>query len=374
MTPTDESQCDLIVAVGDSADRLLAAEYGLQRRKAAQQAPRRFDAALWDSFAGLGLLGIGIPEEHQGFGGTLGDLAHITSVLGRHLVLSPFSATVATAAWTIARCAPSDTAAVLLSRIASGAEIVAFAHSERGGILAAKGLRTRISTAGHKLRVSGSKSLVAHAQAADTLLVSARVEGQELAQLCLVRTNAAGVSLDPGVLHDGTSFADVTFDNTPVEAALSAGPEGRDPLEMAMEAALVVNLAEAVSCMDMLVARTADYLRTRKQFGRTIGSFQALQHRLAEMAVALEQARSAALLATEEASLQVERDRRGLAMGKVLVGLNSRLVAQGAIQLHGGIGMTEELDVGFFLRRLMVLEQTLGSPSSHLAQLAARLP
>ncbi len=363
----------------DSVDRLIADRYGFENRKKYLSDPTGHSRDLWAAYAELGLLGLPFPEARGGFGGGPVEIAIVMEAFGRGLILEPFFATVILGGGLIRHLASPAQQDALLPRIAGGGLRLGFAHLERQSRWNLADVATTATAGatgapgGWTLR--GAKSVVLHGDCADRLLVTARVSGG--------RTDRAGVGLflvDPtapgcarrGVpTQDGLRAAEITLDGAAGEA-LGAPDGGLAGIEAAVDAAIAALCAEAVGAMTALHELTVEYLKTRKQFGRPIGSFQALQHRAVDMLTAVEQARSMALFATVSAE---EPDpiarRRAITAAKAQIGRAARLVGQEAIQLHGGIGMTMEYAAGHYFKRLTMIDQMFGDADRHLAELAA---
>ena len=266
----------------------------------------------------------------------------------------------------------------LIPQIAAGDLILAFAHSERQARYDLADVATTARRDGAGYVLDGAKTLVLHGDSAKSFVVSARVGGGQREQngiaLFIVDAASSGVATRGYETVDGQRAAEVTLSGVRVGAdAVIGDPGGAFPLiEKIADAAMAALAAEAVGAMAAMHELTVDYLKTRKQFGVTIGSFQALQHRAADMLVALEQARSMALLATVMTDEKDVRERRpAISAAKVQIGRSGRLVGQQAIQLHGGIGMTMEAKVGHYFKRVTTIDTMFGDADYHLGLLAA---
>lgn len=313
----------------------------------------------------LGLCGLGIDE---GLGGLGGDASHVWEVMqtqGRSVVSTPFLSTMVFGAGLLNH-AGGNTAHGLLGRIA-GAEItVAVAYLEPGRRNAVVPELTQISSDG---RLTGRKLGVLEGEEADFLIVSAR-DSQGGTSLVAVPAGAAGVSLQAGDTLNGGRWCDVTFSGVRVTQDMLVGQPGGGlaPLEHAIDDAVVAVCAEAIGAMNAMIERTVDYVKQRRQFGRAIGDFQVVQHRLVDMLIAAEQAASLARVARDKLT-GPDLDRMEAVSGaKVLIGDACRLVSQGAVQLHGGIGTTEELDLSAFFRKALFAETLFGDTSFHLGR------
>ena len=361
----------------DSVDRLLADHYTFDKRKAYLAEPEGWSRTLWAQYAELGLLGLPFAEEHGGFGGGGIETMLVMQALGRVLALEPYLATVVLAGTALRLAGNAAQQAALLPQLAEGKLVLAFAHGERQARYDLSDVLTTAKPKGSGWGIDGAKSVVAHGDSADRLIVSARISGDrgdmDGISLFLVDANANGVARHAYRLRDGTGAAEIALSGVEVGAGALLGEVGKafPVIERVAEAGIAATSAEAVGAMETMQAMTLEYLKTRQQFGRPIGDNQALQHRATEMFVALEQGRSMAMLAAmmvDEADA-AER-QRNIAMAKVGVGQAARFVSQNAVQLHGGIGMTEEYAVGHYFRRVMVIEHTFGDTAHHLSRLA----
>ena len=358
----------------DSVDRLIGEHYGFEQRRKYLAVPA--GSPLWPRYAELGLLGLPFPETEGGFGGGPVEIALVMEAFGRGLILEPYLASVILGGGLIRRLGDAAQRAAYLPRIADGSLRFAFAHVERQSRWNLADVATEARAAAGGFTLHGAKSLVLHGDSAGRLLVSARSAG--------ARTDRAGIGLflldpaAPGVhrrgypTQDGLRAAELVLDGARAEAVLGDPTGALAGIEAAVDAAIAALCAEAVGAMEALRVLTLDYLKTRRQFGRPIGSFQALQHRAVDMLTAVEQARSMALFATMSAE---EPDpisrRRAICAAKAQIGRAARQVGQEAIQLHGGIGMTMEYAAGHYFKRLTMIDQSFGDADAHLAELAA---
>jgi pimeloyl-CoA dehydrogenase small subunit len=361
----------------ESVDRLLADRYAFEQRRAYGKESDGWSRALWAQYAELGLLGLPFAEEHGGFGGGPVETMIVMEAFGRALVVEPFLATVVLGGGLLRHGASNAQQARLLPKIAEGSLLLAFAHTEPQSRYDLADVATRARRDGGVWVLDGEKSVVLHGDCADRLLVTARTgDGQRERDgigLFLVDARASGVARRGYPTNDGLRGAEISLAGVRVAAEDVIGaPGGALPVvERVVDEAIAALAAEAVGAMAAMHDLTVDYLKTRKQFGVAIGSFQALQHRAVEMLVALEQARSMAMFATMMAAEEdaVER-RRAAAAAKVQIGRSARLVGQQAIQLHGGIGMTHEYKVGHYFKRITMIDAAFGNADHHLAELA----
>lgn len=362
----------------NSVERLFADQYAFEARKRYAQEPGGFSRALWRQYAELGLLGLPFSEEHGGSAGGPVETMIVMDAIGRALALEPYLATVVLAGGLLQLGGNDALRGELIPQIAGGDLILAFAHGERQARYDLADVATTARRDGSGYVLDGAKSLVLHGDSAQRFVVSARVGGGQREQdglaLFLVDAAAPGVSTRGYDTVDGQRAAEVTLAGVRVGADAVIGEAGAAfPLiERTADAAMTALTAEAVGAMAAMHEITVDYIKTRKQFGVTIGSFQALQHRAADMLVALEQARSMALLATVMVGEDDRRERRAaIAAAKVQIGRSGRFVGQQAIQLHGGIGMTMEAKVGHYFKRLTTIDTMFGDADYHLGLLAA---
>ncbi len=364
----------------DSVDRLLADHYGFARRRQYLAEPEGWSRPMWRHYAELGLLGLPFGEDYGGFGGGAIETMLVMEAFGRALALEPYLATVVLAGSAL-RLAGSDAQkAAILPQLAAGDAILAFAHGERQARYDLADVLTTAKPKGAGWVINGGKSVVVHGDEADRLIVSARSAGDrddpDGISLFIVDGNANGVARRAYPMRDGTRAAEIALGGVEVGAdAMIGEPGGAFPvIERVVEAGIAAVAAEAVGAMETMQALTLEYLKTRQQFGKPIGQNQALQHRSAEMLVALEQGRSMAMLAAMMVDEADAAERtHNIAMAKVGVGQSARFVSQNAIQLHGGIGMTEEYAVGHYFRRVMVIEHLFGDTAHHLSRIADRV-
>jgi pimeloyl-CoA dehydrogenase small subunit len=362
----------------NSVERLFADQYDFEARKRYAQETGGFSHALWRQYAELGLLGLPFSEEDGGLGGGPVETMIVMQAIGRALALEPYLGTVVLSGGLLRLGGSEALRRELVPQIAAGELILAFAHSERQARYDLADVATTARREGNGYVLDGAKSLVLHGDSAKSFIVSARVGGGQREQnglaLFLVDAAASGVTIRGYDTVDGQRAAEVTLSGVNVGAdAVIGEPGAAFPLiERIADAAMAALAAEAVGAMAAMHETTVDYLKTRKQFSVTIGSFQALQHRAADMLVALEQARSMALLATVMADEKDIRERRAaISAAKVQIGRSGRLVGQQAIQLHGGIGMTMEAKVGHYFKRVTTIDTMFGDADYHLGVLAA---
>jgi alkylation response protein AidB-like acyl-CoA dehydrogenase len=324
------------------------------------------------------VLAITVPAAQGGLGfGPLETLAMMGDC-GRSLLLEPVLSSAVIATAVLRAFADETPAALLLAGMATGEKIAVLAHFESDARFESQWVTTRARRTGDGYRLDGHKGVVMHASAADTLLVSARTTGEagdaQGVSLFLVPRAAPGVVLDVYPIVDGQRAADVYLQNVELPAAGRLGPEGKAlaAVDAALDIGLAALCADAVGVMQALVDATVEYLRVRQQFGQPIGRFQALQHRVAEMLIHLEQARSMSYLAAMRCTDEnVGERRRALSAAKAVIGQAGRFVGQQAVQLHGGMGMTDELKVSHLFKRLTAAQLMFGDSDTHLQRYAA---
>jgi pimeloyl-CoA dehydrogenase small subunit len=361
----------------NSVDRLVGDRYSFEQRKAYAQNPEGWSRELWAQYAELGLLGLPFAEEHGGSGGGPVETMLVMEAFGRALALEPYFATVVLAGGLLRRGGNAQLCSEIVPKIADGSLTLAFAQTERHSRWNLADVATTARRDGDGWVLDGEKGVVLHGDTADKLVVTARVGGSQHDRdgigVFLVDADASGVSRRGYPTQDGLRGAEVTM------AAVRVGPEcllgeagaGLALVERVVDEAIAALCAEAVGAMTVMHELTLEYLKTRRQFGREIGSFQVLQHRAVDMLVALEQARSMAMFATMMAADDNPAERRGaLAAAKVQIGRSGKFVGQQAIQLHGGIGMTIEYKVGHYFKRVTMIDMTFGDADHHLRALA----
>jgi pimeloyl-CoA dehydrogenase small subunit len=361
----------------DSVERLVTQRYDFEARKKFMAEPDGWSRALWKQYVDLGLTALPFAEAHGGIGGGPVETMIVMEAFGRALALEPYWATVVLGGSFLRLGASETTRAEVLPKVAAGETLLAFAHIERQARYDLADVATTAKKDGAGYVLDGAKSLSVHGDAADKIVVSARLSGDQRSKngigLFLVDATAPGVTRRGYPTMDGLRAAEVTLANVKVGADAVIGEPGNAfPLiEQVADIAIAALASEAVGAMSAMHELTVDYLKQRKQFGVPIGNFQVLQHRAGEMLIALEQARSMAMLGTmmaEEANA-AER-RKTIAAVKVQIGRSGRIVGQGAIQLHGGIGMTMEYKVGHYFKRVTMIDTLFGDADHHLGVLA----
>lgn len=351
----------------DSVRRWVEKGYGFEHRREIVRSPEGFSREKWAEMAELGWLMAGIPESAGGLGFSAIETAVIAEELGRALVIEPFLAVAVLAAKTIEFAGGN---ADLLAAIGSGELLVALAHNEHDARGDVSFVATRADTGPGGWSINGRKSVVLAGQIVDKLLVSAKVGASDDVGLFLVDPTAPGLSLLPYRLIDGSPACDILLEDVAVAAEALLSEDAGPALAASNAHAIIALAAETVGLMDQALWTTRDYLLTRQQFGVTIATFQSLQHRAADMYVAVEQAR--AMLHFGLAHLDLPPDQRDLAMSavKAQIGQLGHFVCGQAIQLHGGIGVTEEYIIGHHFKRMTVIEALFGHTQVHLTTVA----
>lgn len=359
----------------DSVQRLIADRYDFEERKRHAAEPEGWSRAMWRQYAELGLLGVPFAEGEGGFGGGPIEMMIVSEAFGRGLVLEPYLATVVLAGGALRHAGNAGLRAELAPRIAAGELLLALAHAERQSRYDLADVGTSAKQEGGSWVLNGAKTLVLHGDAADKLVVSARVAGgrrdREGIGLFLVDAGAPGVSRRGYPTQDRMRAAEITLDGARAEAVLGTPGDALPAIERTVDEAIASLCAEAVGCMEATHELTVEYLKTRRQFGRAIGEFQALQHRAADMYMALEQARSMAIYAAMMVADPDASERsRAMSAAKVQIGRSARHIGQEAVQLHGGVGVTMEYKVGHYFKRMTMIDVLFGNADLHLARLA----
>lgn len=359
----------------ESADKFAIKGYGFERYQSTLELPGHCDAALWSQMAELGWLGLPLPEDAGGLGGSALDVSQLCEALGGGMVLEPYVAGAVLPGRLLGLCAAE---ADLLGSLAEGEAQLAVAWAEPDSAGDPAHCTTRAQVDGDGYVLSGCKQCVLNAPNATTLIVSARSSGDDHdadgVSLFAVDPQSPGLELKPYPLMGGGYAADIRIDQLRVGADARIGTAGTGfvPLDAALDHATVAACAQALGAMNALLERTGEYLRVRKQFGTPIGSFQVLQHRLVDMFIEVEQSRSMVMMSSVRVeSAEPAVRRRAVSAAKAYVGQSSKFVAQQAVQLHGGIGVTEELDVGHYFRQLTAFGSLYGSREYHLRRFAA---
>lgn len=354
--------------LADTLGRYLQQRYPIEQRHAISGSEQGWSAEHWAALAELGIIGALFSEDAGGFGGSGFDIAILFEQTGKALVVEPFLGTLMAGRVLAAAGGQED----LLGETIAGSATLAFANEEPQSHFDLTEVATRAKRSRDVWTLTGAKAVVVQLEAATRILVSARIAGEpgEAAGigLFLVEAGAPGLVVRGYPMIDGGRGGDLTLADTP---ATLITEDGHTLIEDAVAAGIVALSAEAVGVMDVIKAATLDYLRTRKQFGVPIGKFQALQHRMATLALEIEQARSAAINAAAALDAPRITRERAVSAAKYTIGRVGTLVAEEAIQLHGGIGMTWELPLSHFAKRLTIIGHQLGDEDHHLGRFVA---
>ncbi len=361
----------------ESVRKWVAKGYGFERRTGIVKAGG-FSKDVWRELADLGLLGLAVPEAHGGMGFGAVDAMVVMEELGRGIVLEPYAQGALIAAGVLCAHASEALKTAWLPRIAGGDALVVLAHQERAARyrLAHVACQASAGATASGWSLSGAKSVVPAGAHADAFIVPARVsgavdDGAGIA-LFLVERQATGVSTRGYATQDGACAAELALVNAPATLIAPAGV-GLAALELAQDIGIAALCAEGVGAMDKLVALTVEYMNTRKQFGVAIASFQALRHRMADVKMQLELARSMSYYASLKMNEAPAARRRALSQAKLQLGQSMRFVGQQCVQLHGGIGMTDEYIGSHYFKRLTVMEMSFGDSMHHLGEVSARM-
>lgn len=365
------------LALQDTLQRFISRDYDFERRRALTRSPLGFSAEAWAQYAELGLLGLPFPEEYGGLAGSGVDVMLVMESVGQGLLLEPYWSTVVLCGGLIRDAASPAMKRQILPQIVEGKVRLAFACYEAKARYDLAHVECSAVSDHGGWRLSGKKAVALDAPSADYLLVSARTAGtagaKEGVSLFLVRRGAAGVSLRSYPTQSGGRAADVALENVAVGADALIGSAGTalGVMECAVEKGVAALCAEALGIMAALNQATLNYTKTRKQFGVPIGSFQALQHRMADMFIAAEQTRSMAILAAMHATSEdASQRRRAVSGAKAYIGQAARFVGQQAVQLHGGMGMVDDLIVSHYFKRLTMIDMTFGDADFHLGRVS----
>ena len=371
----DFSLNDIQQMMQDSAAKFINNDYDFETRRALANSPTGYSEDNWKLFAELGWLALPVDEQYGGIGGDLVDTAVLQQELGKGLLVEPYFATVLLGAKLIQKQGSEAQKQELLEQVVGGELKLALAHSEPQAAFDVTQTRTSAERSGDSFVLNGHKAVVLGAECAGLLLVPARTAGEpgdtDGISLFLVSPEQQGVTLRGYATNDGLRAADVVLENVQVPASALLGEPGTacEAIQDLLNEAIVALGAEAVGGMEKLLAATSEYVKTRQQFGQPISRFQVLQHRLADMFMETELSKSMLYFAAMEVAKGGAEGARAASMLKVKIGNAGRVVGQQAVQLHGGMGITDELDVGHFFKRLTCINSQLGSRDYHLQSL-----
>jgi alkylation response protein AidB-like acyl-CoA dehydrogenase len=358
----------------DTVKRWVAKDYTFERRNhiiAAGQGKGGFDTGVYQELAALGLCGLNVPEGYDGLGMGAVDAMVVMEELGRGMVLEPMGQTLI-ASRVLAAYADAATQATWLPQIATGGAMLSLAYQESGARHNLAFCKATAAKTSQGYTLTGRKTLVLAGDEVSGYMVSANLNGK-LALFVVERSvsdDDSSVKTIGFGTQDGSRAADVVFANA---VATLLTTEGQAALELAVDTGIALLCAEAVGVMDVSLAMTVDYMNTRKQFGQVISAFQALRHRVADMKMQLELARSMSYYAALKMEAPVQERRACMARAKYQIGQSMRFVGQAAVQLHGGIGVTDEYMISHCFKRLTQLEMTLGDSLHHLGEVSNRM-
>lgn len=362
------------LALRDSMARLLGRHYGFEQRRRMAAGESGGASAVWRQLAELGVTGLLVPEDCGGFGGGMQDMLAVLPEAGRALALEPLLSSAVLGATALRLADVSEPRRQLLAGIADGSRQVAWCHGEAPARHARTWVQARAEAAGGGWKLYGSKCNVLHGASAHAWIVSARISGQAADRgglgLFLVLPGSAGITVSGYRLMDDTPAADVELDGAQALALCVQPQRAADIIERTQAAGMAAVCADSLGALELAYQLAAAYMHARRQFGRLIGENQALRHKAAEMLVSLEMCRSMAMAAAVAAD---QPDSLDLQRAKIVVGRQGRSVCHAAIQIHGGIGMTEEYAVGHCLRRVVVQDQLFGDADAHIGRLAESL-
>jgi alkylation response protein AidB-like acyl-CoA dehydrogenase len=364
--------------LADTLKRFLTTNYALDARAKIIASEAGYSADVWAALAEMGLLGVPFDTVYGGFGGSAVDVMIVMEAIGEGLVVEPYLATVGLGAQFVARGGTEAQKKRLLPAIVEGKAKLAMAQTERQGRYDLSYVATRARRAGGDWVLDGEKCAVLHGGCADVLVISARTAGHATdphgISLFLVRQGTPGVALQEYRTIDNLRAVDIRLSGAvvPGEALIGRESDGLALLEEVVDYATALLCAEAVGAIRYANEATLAYLKTRRQFGVSIGSFQALQHRMVDMLISYEQSRSMACLACVKVdTADAAERRRAVSAAKIKIADACRHVSQEAVQLHGGMGMTEDLKISHTFRRLTMIAQTFGDADHHLERFAA---
>ncbi len=364
--------------LSETIKRFVATHYTFEARAKIIASPSGHSEDVWAAIAEMGLLGLPFAEAHGGFGGTTVDVMLVMEAIGEGLLVEPYLATVGLGGRFVARAGTAAQQDRILPALIQGKHRLAFAHTEAGARYDLRRVGLRARRVGDGWVLDGDKRMVLHGGSADTLVVSARTAGNEAepagVTLFLVPRATTGVTVKDFRTIDNLRAADIRFAGARVgdDALLGREGDGHAVVEEVVDYATALLCAEAVGAIRYANEATLEHLKTRRQFGVPIGSFQALQHRMVDMMISFEQARSMAYLACVKIdTADADERRRVVSAAKIKIADACRHVSQESVQLHGGMGMTEELKVSHTFRRLTMLAQTFGDAEHHLERFAA---
>jgi alkylation response protein AidB-like acyl-CoA dehydrogenase len=356
----------------ESADRFVSETYTAEHRRRSANEPLGFSTTIWKRFADLGWLALPIPEAYGGLGGGAIETGILMEAFGRGLVAEPYLSTVVIGASLIAECGTEAQKQALLPKIADGSLYLAFAHSERQARFDLADVRTTAKKTSDGWRLDGQKTAVLDGGAANQIIVSARLDDGRI-RLFLVPQGARGVTVRDYPRLGGGRACNLALSGVelPADALLGDGSDVLPAIEAVVDRAMAALGSEAVGIMQTLLDQTLEYTKIRKQFGRPLSANQVIRHRLADMAMQCDEARSMALRAALMADAEPVARGRAASGAKAKIGKCARFVAEQSVQLHGAMGVTEELDIGAYFKRLLAFDTLFGGSAHHYRRHAA---
>lgn len=360
----------------DSVAKFVANDYDFDTRRKIIESDSGYSKDNWKLFAELGWLMVPFKEEDGGLGGTAVDIVAVMEELGKGIVIEPFLATTILGGGAVAKAGSAEQKEEIIAQIIAGELQLALAYVEEQSRYALANVATKAEKSGGGYTLNGKKIAVLNGNKADKVIVAARTSGDQNDQggisLFVVDANADGVKVQGYETVDGFQGADITFTNVSVDAANLLGGEGKgyEVLDYVIDRATIAVCAEAVGAMEVSYKKTVEYTKTRKQFGVPIAKFQALQHRMADMFIEHEQAKSLMLMTAMKSDAVDGIDKKYVSAAKSRIGKAARKVGQESVQIHGGIAVTDELDVGHYFKRLTTFQFIFGSTDWHTQRFA----
>ena len=358
--------------IQQNVERFIEDNYDLNTRVALSSKSPGFSTDYWQSMAELGWLGLPFEEEDGGFGGNQIDVLVVMEQFGRGLVLEPYLASIVMGGGALKRGGTDALKREMLPGVIEGSLQLAFAYAEMQSRFDLDDVMTSARKEGENFILNGQKSMVQNAETADQIVVTARTSSGQVSQqgitLFLIAADAEGLTLDNFPTVDGLRASEITLENVSIgaERILGKVDQGFNILQSVANAAMLALGAEAVGAMEVLYKDTVDYTQQREQFDHPLSEFQVLQHRMVDMFMEYEQCKSLLYRATMETIQDPEAAQRTIHALMHLIGKSGLFIAENAVQLHGGMGMTEELRIGHYFKRLLAIDATLGNADYHL--------
>ena len=363
--------------LSESADRFVLDDYNFETRRKIIGQDGGFDRDNWEKFAELGWLALPIAEEYGGLGGSTVDTAVLLESFGRGLVVEPYQSCIVLSAGLLQVAGNEEQKRQHLPSIAEGKTLLSFAHIEPTSRFNLCHIRTTATKQGDCFVVDGEKAIVHNAETADYFILSTRTEGdindENGITLFLVPSNSSGIEMRSYPTIDGLRASEISFNSVKVDKQNVLGElnKAAESIQQVVDRACVLLCAEAAGAMDTAVKLTVDYIKNREQFGQAIGSFQVLQHRAVEMRGAKDFSRALTYRAAGAIDQSNASERmRAVSAAKVEMGRSGKLIGQEGIQLHGGMGMTDDMPIGHFFKRLTMIDAIFGNVDFHRKRFA----